>query len=231
VADAATRHWLDWMAAPTRDALLAYGTLREFPPDDVLIRQDEVPTAAMIIQEGLVAVSRLGHDGERVFLTFRGPCELLGEIGVLDNRPRVADVRALNAPVRVLWYETRHFRAFLDSHPDALKAAQRAMVGKHLVHQERRTRYTRGHTVCRVAHILLDFASDFGMADGDGRVVIDVPLNQQRIADLAGVGPDGVWSAVRRLKQKQIISTSAGPASRMRIEDQAALIEAATVRP
>jgi len=223
-----TDRWLAWMAEPTREALLAAGRLHEYAPDEVLLKQDDPANFVLIVERGLVAVNRWGPDAERVFIAFRGPHELLGEIGVLDERRRVAEVVALAGPprVRVWWYGASDFRKFLEEHSDARRAAEKAMFRKHLVHQERRTRYGRGSTRHRVAHVLLDFLADFGAVDEHGRTVIDAPLNHQRIADLAGVGTDAVYSAVRKLKSEAVISTSAGPASRMRVEDRAALIAA-----
>lgn len=226
--DRPTHRWMDGMAPTTRSALLRIGHVAEFPPGNVLLEQDAEPTRVMIIERGLVVVSRSGQDEHGIFLAFRGPHELLGEIGVLHGRQRVAEVvSSPREPVRVWWYPAARFREFLDDHADARAAVDHAVLQKFLVHQERRTRYTRGSTVQRVAHVLLDALSDFGSVTAGGMLAIDAPLTQPRIADLVGAGSDAVHRAVKALKAARAVDTTVGRSSATMVVDRATLVRIA----
>ncbi|MGE3288177.1 MAG: Crp/Fnr family transcriptional regulator [Pseudonocardia sp.] len=229
-ADGPTWSWLDRMAPTTRRDLLARGALRVFAAKSRLVAEGDEATSVMIVRSGLVAVVRSGHDEHGIFMAFRGPFELVGEIGVLYEQPRVADVVALRGdPVQVWSYAARRFLAFLDEHPDARRAAAWAAQQKLLAYQRRSTRYGRGDAVQRVAHVLLDHASEFGQVV-DTSIAITVPLTQQRIADLIGSATDAVGGAFRRLKRAGAIRTGVGCNGRTLVLDRSVLVAFADAR-
>ena len=61
-----------------------------------------------------------------------GPGELVGEMSLIDHNPRTADVRALT-PMKLLAFDSGHFRRLLDEMPDALiRVMERLIERKRL---------------------------------------------------------------------------------------------------
>ena len=81
---------------------------------DIIIRQGDRADRFYIVAEGEVAVVHIKDSGEEVELATLGPGEMFGEIGILLEVCRTADVRA-NTNVSLLALGWDDFKALLDS--------------------------------------------------------------------------------------------------------------------
>ena len=84
----------------------------EFPAEKVLATQGRKGYEFILVEEGTVEVWRDG----RVIAT-RGPGEYVGEIALVEGRPRTASVVAAT-PVKVEVIGHREFNALLDGVPE-----------------------------------------------------------------------------------------------------------------
>src|SRR5919206_2689251 len=78
-----------------------------FGPGEVVFREGEPSRAVLLVQEGEVEVAKAAGAGE-VLLGTVGPGEFVGEMGVIEGRPRSATVRA-RSEVRGEMVERRAF--------------------------------------------------------------------------------------------------------------------------
>jgi serine phosphatase RsbU (regulator of sigma subunit) len=83
------------------DILRTVAQVRHYPPQTVLCRQGEIEHTFYVITEGRVAIVQRLEDGQERPLAIRGPGEYFGELGLLDNTPRMADCITLT-PTTVL---------------------------------------------------------------------------------------------------------------------------------
>ncbi|WP_406350908.1 Crp/Fnr family transcriptional regulator [Streptomyces sp. NBC_01635] len=74
------------------EGLRALAPLRVRPARSVLLRQGDAATHVILLDSGSVLVTLAGANGERALLAIRGAGELLGELAVLDDKPRSATV-------------------------------------------------------------------------------------------------------------------------------------------
>lgn len=89
---------------------------RRFVPGDVVIRQGDEADRFYVIVAGAAEVVNHHPGGDDILLAVLGPGEYFGEIGILQNRPRTATVRAIgDTDLEVLALEREHFRALSDS--------------------------------------------------------------------------------------------------------------------
>ena len=82
----------------------------------VLTEQGKPGTEAFIVIAGNAAFEVGGERKGSI-----GPGELIGEMALIDNRPRVGTVRALS-PMKLLVLDAPKFRALLDEMPKASRA-------------------------------------------------------------------------------------------------------------
>jgi len=92
---------------------------RDYADGEALIRQGDPGDEFFLISDGTVTVERNGRAIAR-----RGPGDHLGEIALLEGRPRTATVLAVG-PVHVLVLDRRDFDRLLDEQP----AIARGLVG------------------------------------------------------------------------------------------------------
>src|SRR5580704_10177189 len=78
---------------------------REYPPGEVLFREGEAGEVMFVIQSGAVRISK-NIGGMDKILAVLGPGEFLGEMAILNGRPRSATATVVE-PTRCLLIEAR----------------------------------------------------------------------------------------------------------------------------
>ncbi len=73
------------------DALREVAEVRTYPPQTVLCHQGEVERTFYVVVKGNVAITQKLEDGEERLLSVLRPRQYFGELGLLDDTPRMAD--------------------------------------------------------------------------------------------------------------------------------------------
>jgi signal transduction histidine kinase len=138
------------------ERLIAMSREIELKPGDYLIHEDEMGDSMYVVLDGKLQVRKRARDSE-VVLAERKPGEVIGEMSVLDQAPRVASVIALT-PVRALVIDQETFMALLDWSPTAARAilktfAQR-MRSTQATLQQREKMASLGTLAAGIAHEL-----------------------------------------------------------------------------
>ncbi len=84
---------------------------QDYEAGETLTRQGEPGDQFLVLSRGR---ARVEQDGQ--FIRDLGPGDFLGEISLLDDRPRTATVVALE-PIHALTIHRERFRELLDRHP------------------------------------------------------------------------------------------------------------------
>jgi len=87
-----------------------------FEDGDIICRRDDVADGAYVIMHGEVEVLADSADGHQEIVAVRGSNELIGEMAVLNNRPRNATLRA-KGPVRALHIDSDTFISLVSENP------------------------------------------------------------------------------------------------------------------
>ncbi|MEO1336974.1 MAG: cyclic nucleotide-binding domain-containing protein [Myxococcota bacterium] len=106
------------------DASKRLQVLRKFEPRVVdaktmLIERGQPSSGLFIIVEGEVEVSTLDEAEDRVVVAYLQTADIFGEIGLMEDKPATADVRASERTV-VLHLPREQFKAFVAAHPEVL---------------------------------------------------------------------------------------------------------------
>lgn len=102
--------------------VLALSSEVEVPAGEVIIDQGDAGTECFVIVEGGVSVYMAGQ-----FVTTVAPGTIIGEMALVDHRPRNATVIA-DVDTKLLRFHARQFRQLLDEMP---KASERVMTLLH----------------------------------------------------------------------------------------------------
>ncbi|MFF5196958.1 Crp/Fnr family transcriptional regulator [Streptomyces anthocyanicus] len=106
---------IDVIGRPLWKSLRALAPPRLRPARSVLLRQGDPATHVILLESGSVLVTLTGPEGESALLAIRGAGELLGELAVLDDKPRSATVVAAEE-CRVHIVPAPEFLAFVERH-------------------------------------------------------------------------------------------------------------------
>ena len=85
----------DCLGDPEIEALAALTFSRTFDKGQLIILAEETGDTLFIIRGGQVKVSLIHEDGKEFILSLLGQGEVFGELSLLDDRPRSANVTAM----------------------------------------------------------------------------------------------------------------------------------------
>ena len=173
-------------------------------PGQVLIREGDPGTAVYLLLAGSVKVTGATDEGGSL-LAIRVGGDLVGELAVLDGRPRVATVTTAG-PVITQVISRADFLGLLARDPELSLAVTREVSDKLRTATSRRIEFTGCDATTRFALVLLDLAERYGHPTLAGQA-IGCPLTQAELATLAGAAEPTVQRTLRQLKAEGIIST------------------------
>jgi len=188
-----------------RAALLELGTHRGFPRGAVLMYEGEPGERAMILEEGRVKVTRIEPGGHETMLSIRDPGDVVGEVSLIDERPRLATVTALER-VRALVIASSVFRAHLERTPRVAVALLEVEMRRFRETTLKRSQFAASDTTGRLAARIVELSERYGAEREDG-IEIDLALTQDDIAAWTGASRAGVAKAFQTLRELGWIET------------------------
>src|SRR3954468_10169291 len=173
-----------------RTALQDAAMCREYPRGSVILHRGDDSTSVLVLLEGRVKIAARGADTRDAVLAFRGPGDLVGELGAIDGRRRSADVAALEA-VKALTLAASDFQRLLQSRP-GIAAAMLKVITARLRQADGDLATLGAHDVLgRVARRLIELCESYG-SDRDAGVTISLPLTQEELAGWTGSSREAV---------------------------------------
>jgi CRP/FNR family transcriptional regulator len=190
---------------------------RVYEVDEPVVLAGDAGNAVFFLGSGRVKVHRTSENGEETILGFLSPGDLFGELSILDDEPRSADVTAVTrAEVAVLSRDD--FWACLDRYP--------ALSRQVLAVQCARLRASDHHLLSvasqdissRVAARLLDLARRHPSDTPEGPSIA-IRLTQGDLAEMVGATRESVNRALGAFKSKGWVRWDRGTVTLLKPED------------
>jgi CRP/FNR family cyclic AMP-dependent transcriptional regulator len=161
------------------------------------------------VNEGLLKVSIASASGAERILAILGPGSIVGDMAMIDGRPRSASVSALR-DCNMSFVSRAAFEAFADKQPEIYKflvglLAERVRETDQLV--------AAGSFLPpkgRVARALLDLTKAFGRDVGGGRIVIQQKISQSDVAAMAGIARENVSRILNEWMRSKLVTRLSG---------------------
>src|SRR5450755_4398176 len=192
---AAARHPAAGVLSDLPDRLLANLLAKAKPVNlaahEILFLAGDLGDGCYRVNEGLLKISIASPTGAERILAILGPGSIVGDMAMIDGRPRSASVSALR-DCKLSFVSRAAFENFAAKQPEIYKfllslLAQRLRDTDQVV--------AAGSFLSlkgRVARALLDLAKAFGNEVGGGRVVIRQKISQSDVAAMAGIARENV---------------------------------------
>ncbi|HVX16728.1 MAG TPA: Crp/Fnr family transcriptional regulator [Acidimicrobiales bacterium] len=160
---------------------------RHYVRNDLLFAEGEPPTELFVVRNGRIAISSKSIDGRESMFALMERGDLIGEMGLFDDRGRSADARALE-PSEAMVVPYAPLRAVYEQRPALLWGVVRLLVGRL-----RSTDIALADVVFldvtgRTAKRLLELA---GEADE-----FMLPITQEELAGMVGASRERVNKAI-----------------------------------
>ena len=214
---------LDRLEPHELDKLMRFARLERHGPGEVIFRKGDPGHSMMTVLKGRIKVSSSSPEGKELVLAVLAQGEILGEMAVLEGKPRSADATALEA-TELLLLDRRDFIPFLERNPK-ICIRMLALLSDRL----RRTSELLEDRAflslpARLAKTLLDLARSQGRELEDG-VRIDFTMSQGNLGALLGASRESVNKQLAAWRNEGLIDMRRGFVVITRPQELARLIE------
>lgn len=190
----------DEVSVLLRDA----GRRRAFRRGDLLVAEGAPSEDVLLIETGKVKVVLHGPNGADSIVAFYGSGDLVGEMGVMSNRPRSADVIARTPGVAV-HVAAPVFRGLLRDHP-TLTGYLTDVLSERLHQADLRQGLHKYEVSVRITRQLLSWALASGEPVEGGGLRVQ-GLTQLEIGQFVTASPKTVDRVIRQLRADTLVET------------------------
>lgn len=196
------------LAPAELDALLQIAASKRLRARETLLRKGDEGSQVYALMRGRLKVTAAGEDGKETVLRILDPGEVLGEIALLDGRPRSATVTALE-PSELLVIQRRDLIPFLEQHPKVAIKLLEVVVGlvRSVSAQLEDTVFL--NLPARLAKKLLALAETYGSEQPAG-IQIDLRLSQHELGEMVGASRESINKQLRTWNAEGILLSERG---------------------
>jgi CRP-like cAMP-binding protein len=202
------------------DEFLALAKVRQFDANQILFQKADPGDCLYAVISGRVGITTESEGGKAILLNMMKPGDVLGEIALLDGKPRTANAVALEDS-QLLRIDRADFMPFLERHPQVAIRLMGVLCD--------RLRWTSDiieDTIFldiphRLAKRLVTLGSQYGRSTEKG-LLIDIRLSQESLGQMLGSTRESINKGLKLLEQKGLIETTGGY---IRVVDEDALEE------
>jgi CRP-like cAMP-binding protein len=189
-------------------ALARAAVRRSFAAGEIMFLRGEPGDGMFAIAQGNVRVFVDGATGGDVVIATRGAGDVLGEMALLDGRPRSASARAVGR-VESLYVSCDAFDRWLEEHPAASRAMLAVLAGRLRDATDQVAELALLSVEARVARRLWR-VFEAAATNGVPASRASMRVNQGELAAAIGVTRESVNKHLARMKQAGVIDTAAG---------------------
>jgi CRP/FNR family cyclic AMP-dependent transcriptional regulator len=176
--------------------------------DEALFLAGDGGDGCYLVEEGLLKVAVASQSGGERILAFLGPGAIVGEMSIIDGRPRSASVVVRQAALKFL--SCAAFEEFTRNYPEIYEYLVKLLASRL---REANAVIAAGTFLSlkgRVARTLLELAEGFGQDVGSGRIVIHQKIGQSDLAARAGVARANVCRILNEWQRHKLVSRFSG---------------------
>jgi CRP-like cAMP-binding protein len=180
---------------------------RSLKRGEALFRKGDEGTSLYIVKSGSVKIVLPSKMGDEVAAAILSEGDFFGEMALLDEMPRSADVVALE-PSELLALSQKDFLAFLKGNEGAIRS-----IFSYLSMQLRRTDELLEDAYflnisTRFARRLVELAKKYGRGGEAGEPIeIDLRLTQKDLASIVGTTRESINKELKVLREKNVVKT------------------------
>jgi CRP/FNR family cyclic AMP-dependent transcriptional regulator len=178
-------------------------TLRD---GEALFRAGDVGDGCYRIQTGLIKILVASQHGEERIISLLGPNAIVGELSMIDGRPRSATVVAI-ADCSLCFVSRDRFQKYSEAHPELTSYLVRTLARRLRAADEALAAATFLSVKGRLARALLHLAEYVG-EDNGGRIQLRHKISQSDLAAMAGVARENVSRTMSEWRKRDIVTRS-----------------------
>ena len=190
------------------DALAELTSERQVARDGVVVRRGDPDSSLLILVHGRLRAGAMSSDGREVTIGLMEPGAVLGEIALLDGRPRSMDVAAMLDSL-LLQVDRASFLPFLRARPDLMLRLMSLLCDRLRRASAAFEDVALAPLPARLARLLLTLAGTHGVPSGTG-VRLRLRLSQRDIGAQVAATRERVNKQLRQWHEAGILAEEDG---------------------
>ena len=188
--------------------LSGIGIIGTFKKGRVIVYQNDPGDSLYIVVSGLVKVTLLNEDGREIVLSILTKGDFFGELALLDNEPRSANVIAVEDTG--LFLITRvQFYQLIETHPHILRKVLKEICARLRHADEKIESLAFLDVYGRTVRTLQQLAHDHGIETKDGIEILHAPTHQE-LSCMVGTTRETITRIITVLKKNKTLVSYKG---------------------
>lgn len=189
--------------------LVGLGRIHRVGAESVVFSKGDPGSCLYAILRGQIAIHTSSVDGKVMLLNILDPGDVLGEIALLDGKPRSAGATAIR-PSELFRVDRTDFIPFLERHPPLCIRMMAVLCERLRWVSDNIEDAIFRDVPRRLARRLLLLAESYGQPTTDGGIRITQPVSQEGLANMLGVTREIVNKSLKALKNADAITYTKG---------------------
>lgn len=173
------------------DEIIGFAAERRIPKGSTVMSKGEPGSSMMAVLAGRLRIGSVSQDGKEVTLNVIGPGEIVGEIALLDGKPRSADVVATE-DTTVMVIERRDFLPFMLRHETLVERVLGVLCDRLRRTSMALEEIALFEVPARLARLLVKLAAEYGRPAPGGGMRIGIKLSQRDLSNLVASSRESV---------------------------------------
>jgi CRP-like cAMP-binding protein len=179
---------------------------RTFGEGVTLFHQDMPGMMLYMLAEGHVRIYSIGHTAQEFTYHFCGPCDVFGELSLLDDGYHSATCITMT-PVKTWLLSKDHLADILQRYPLVGLRLLRILASRVRSTTRKAEAMAFQDVQGRLAYEILNLANKHGKQTEEG-ILITIPLNQNELASMVGATRESVNKCLSQLRTQNMIKLS-----------------------
>ena len=188
-------------------------------PDQTLFVVGDIGNGCFRLIDGLLKVVITSPQGEARIISILGPGAVVGELAMIDERPRSATVVAIT-DCSLQFINRIRFEEFANDHPKIREYLLHTLASRLRDADEALAAATFLTVKGRVARALLELAEFVGEDNEQGQIILNHKISQSDLAAMAGVARENVSRTLSAWQRRNLVVRTS---NYYRLNDRAAL--------
>jgi len=173
---------------------------KTYPKNTILFSKGDDSDALYLIRKGKVRAVIMDEDGREMTLNIHGPGEYIGEVALLDGRPRSATI-ITKEPTQLLVIYRKDFMHVVSTNTEVMKNVLNLILERFRLATEKIESLAFQDVYGRVANCLLQVSEEI-----DGVRIVTEKLTHQEISNMVGSSREMVSKILKELSDGGYIS-------------------------
>lgn len=177
-----------------------------FAQGEQIFMQDEEPSRAYAVKEGIVKVYNLTSEGEEKPIAFKMRGDIFSLGWLFGRHQRMLYFYEAHTDCELHVLERPSFQRQLKEDPRVSAAIMNYLISEHLSDGFRFNALAQSHARQKIVHLLHTLCLRYGIEIKENVVQITVPLRQQDIANFLGITRETAALELKRLRTERVLT-------------------------